>query len=207
MPSESTKSTKSSELAKSNVYLISTQENITIFKIFSLNMSEGYGFMADIFEVFKEQKIDVGIVTTSQFEITTTTKELNINKLERVKNKLSEKYQVDVIYECSIVSIIADDVLHNSKIDKARRLILKKNIKPIHISVPSSNNLTWSFVVDKSVCNSMANLLHQYLILNKNIKPTKLAKLKKSNNSTINSTNFKKINKLCKKRKFSDTTN
>ena len=33
---------------KSNVYLISIQEDVTIFKIYSLNMSEGYGFMADI---------------------------------------------------------------------------------------------------------------------------------------------------------------
>lgn len=162
--SEGTIITNQTEYTNSSIYLISMQDDVTIFKIYSLNMSEGHGFMADIFSVFKDEKIDVNIVTTSQFEITTTTNEKNISKIERTRQKLLEKYQVDVIINCSIVSIIAENVLHNIKIDNARRLVLEQGIKPIYISVPSSNNLTWSFVVDTSNSQLIANLLHEYLI-------------------------------------------
>lgn len=193
---------------ESEIYLISVQDDVTIFKIYSLNMSEGYGFMADIFSVFKEEKIDVGIVTTSQFEITTTTNEKNINKLERTKQKLSEKYQVTIIYNCSTVSIIAENVLHNKKIDTAKRLILKKKIKPIYMSVPSSNNLTWSFVVDKTKSIQIANILHQLLIENKYYQLNRLKKIKYikylkniSNISNISIGNKFPL-KLQKKRKF-----
>ncbi len=158
-------------------YLISLQTNVTIFKIHSMNMSEGYGFMADIFGVFEKEKIDVNIVTSSQFEITTTTNEKNTTKIERARLQLLKghvhdndyKYKVDVIPNCAIVSIIANDVLHNKKIDKARRLVLKNEIKPIHISVPSSNNLAWSFVVDEQNCQLLANILHEYLISGQNV--------------------------------------
>lgn len=152
-----------------NIYLISIQDSVTIFKIYSLNMSEGYGFMADIFGVFKDEKIDVSIVTTSQFEVTTTTNEKNAAKIEKTTQKLLEKYQVDVIQNCSIVSIIAENVLHNKKIDIARRLVLQQNIKPIYISVPSSNNLTWSFVVDARNSQKLGNLLHGYFMESLNV--------------------------------------
>lgn len=149
-----------------SVHLISIQDTATIFQIYSLDMSEGYGFMADIFGVFKDEKIDVGIVTTSQFEITTTTSEKCNAKIERAKLKLQEKYRVDVIYGCSIVSIIAEDVLHNKKIDRAKKMVLKHSneIGPIYISVPSSNKLTWSYVVNSENASALANMLHEYLL-------------------------------------------
>jgi aspartokinase len=128
-------------------------------------MYDGYGFLADIFQIFKEEKIDVNIVITSQFEITTTTNEINISKIKRTKEKLSELYQVDIINNCSVVSIISENVLYDKKIDGARSLILENNINPIYISAPSSNNLTWSFVVDNNKSQEIANLLHNYLVV------------------------------------------
>lgn len=180
---EGTIITSAVECTKSSVYLISVQDNVTIFKIYSLNMSEGHGFMADIFTVFKQEKIDVNIVITSQFEITTTTNEKSVTKIERTKQRLSEKYQVNVTQDCAIVSIIAENVLYNKKIDKARSLVLQNKIKPIYISVPSSNNLTWSFVVDQSNSQLLANLLHEYFISNiSNISNISTKKRKSKNN-------------------------
>lgn len=195
--------TSQTKCRQSSVYLISIQNSVTIFKIYSLNMSEGHGFMADIFGIFGNEKMDVGIVTTSQFEVTATTNEKNIAKIERTKLALAESYQVNVITNCAIVSIIAENVLYNKKIDKARRLVLEKKIKPIHISVPSSNNLTWSFVVDENSSQELASLLHEYFIFNADNNPIFNSTFDPDLN--LNNDNNKTTKLSPKKRKLNDT--
>lgn len=145
------------------VHLISIQNNVTIFKVSSLDMSEGYGFVFDIFSVFNDEKIDVNIVTTSQFEISTTTNEKNKTKLNRTLQRLSEKYQVILIEKCSIVSIIADSVIHNKKMQDIHKLIYSNGIKTNMIHY-SSNGLTLSYVIPNDYATSLANILHKKLI-------------------------------------------
>ena len=149
-----------------DVYLISIQNNITIFKISSLDMFEEYGFMHNIFSVFNDERIVVDIVTTSLCEVTTTTNEKSSIKINRTKQRLAEKYKVELIENCAIVSVIANDVLQNKKIAKVQKKVNSSDIKPMHISVPSSNRLTWSYVVDESKASELANLLHENLLVN-----------------------------------------
>jgi aspartate kinase len=53
------------------------QKNETLFKIKSLDMWNSFGFLNDIFRKFSDNKIDVNIVTTSQFSVSATTNEQN----------------------------------------------------------------------------------------------------------------------------------
>lgn len=144
------------------IHLISIQNDVTIFKIFSLDMSEGYGFMSDIFTVFKDEKIDVNIVSSSLFEISTTTNEKSQIKISKAREKLSERYEVNLIQNCSIISIIADNVLQNEKIQKISNMINfnKLNIYMIH---PSSNKLALSYVISNEDSINFANSLHNIL--------------------------------------------
>jgi aspartate kinase len=154
----------SHESNSEKIYLISVQNNISIFTIYSIDMSDGFGFMADIFEVFRDQKIDVNIVITSQFEITTTTNEISTEKLRKLESILSNNYNVSVKDNCSIVSIVAENTIHNSKIDACKKHILENEIYPIWISAPSSNRLTWSYVVPTILASKLENILHTNLI-------------------------------------------
>lgn len=145
------------------VHLISVQNDVTIFKIFSLDMSEGYGFMSDIFSVFKDEKIDVNIVLSSLFEISTTTNEKSLTKINKAKEKLSERYEVDLIGNCSIVSVIADSVLKNRKIQDIYKFVDLSEIT-IHMIHLSSNKLALSYVVPNDEATKLANLLHENLL-------------------------------------------
>ena len=64
-----------------NLLSISSQNDISYFKIHSLNMWNNYGFVNDIFLIFTKFCVDVNIINTSQFTITTTTNDSNLEKL------------------------------------------------------------------------------------------------------------------------------
>ena len=93
-----------------NIISINKQKNIKLFKIKSLNMWNNYGFVSDIFKHFTENNIDINIISTSQFEITTTTDEENYDKLNNLNRILSINYQVTFINSCDIVSIVGHNI-------------------------------------------------------------------------------------------------
>ena len=102
---------------KTNETFYAIQKSQTVFKIKSLDMWNSYGFITDIFRRFSENRIDINIVTTSQFSISATTSEINIYKLKEIRDILSEKYEVEMINECTIFSIVKKnikDILLNS---------------------------------------------------------------------------------------------
>jgi len=128
------------------------QKNQTIFKIKSLDMWNSYGFITDIFRRFSENRIDVNIVTTSQFSISATTSEPNLYKLLELKDSLLEKYNVEMINNCTIFSIVKHNI--RTIIDK---LSMDKysTCDIIHIS---DNNMTVNIVFKDISINDINNL-------------------------------------------------
>lgn len=151
---------------QNNIYAISVKKNAYVFKIESFDMWEGEGFVSDIFNVFTNNNISVDIITTSQFSITTTTCEKAETKINNAVKILSEKYDVGLIKNCDIISIVADDVLnneqiHNSLLFQNLKQNYKENIYMIHYS---SNNLTLSLVVNNTIKDLLINELHSCFI-------------------------------------------
>jgi len=146
------------------VYAISTQNNVTVFHIKSDDMWEGCGFVHDIYKVFKENNIDVNIITTSPFAIKTTTEEISNEKLDAVKIKLSSQYDVDMISNCSIVSIVAKDIFDCPGIEKANGFINNLGRHHLHIKHNSANNMNVSFVVDSVITKQLVQMLHKEYI-------------------------------------------
>jgi len=136
-----------------SVFSVASQKNVTLFKITSLNMWNSYGFVYDIFKIFSDKKVNVNIITTSQFCISTTTDEKDINILNELCEDLKKSYQVEMILERSVVSIISNKL--NDIINKIDITEFKKDI--IHFS---SNNLTISFVIDENKTEDIIKLLH-----------------------------------------------
>ncbi len=147
---------------KNSVHLISTQSGVSIFEITSMDMWEGYGFVYDIFKSFNEEKIDVNIITTSQFTISTTTNEKSQVKINNLLSILREKYTVKVISNCTIVSIIANDVKNNEQIQKIHNYINPG--EPVHMIHYGSNNFTLSYVVNESYGTELMKIFHSILI-------------------------------------------
>lgn len=147
---------------KNNVYAISVKKNVTMFKIESLDMWEGDGFVSDIFNAFTQNNISVDIITTSQFSITTTTCEKSNEKINNAYQFLKKKYDVQLECNCDIISIIADDVMNNNEIHNTKFQNLKEKyhnyIRMMHYS---SNNFTLSLVVNDDIKDIFSNELHE----------------------------------------------
>lgn len=140
-----------------SIYGVTIQDNVKVFKVTSLNMWNNYGFVYDIFSTFKNSNIDVNIINTSQFNITTTTEESDIVKLEEIKKILEEKYQVELNFNNSIVSVIADNIRLIDNIGQIFKLTKDFNIITTSYS---SNNMSLSFVIKTQDSIKLAQLLH-----------------------------------------------
>jgi diaminopimelate decarboxylase/aspartate kinase len=149
-----------SHINKDNVYAVALQENVKVFKITSVNMWNNYGFVFDIFSVFKKYNIDVNIINTSQFNITTTTDDTHLENLEQVRNELSKKYTVELEFDNTIVSVIGDNIKSYDKIAKIFDIAKKYDIITTSYS---SNDMTLSFVVNNFDAPNLAQELHNLL--------------------------------------------
>jgi len=143
--------------SKENINGVASQKNITLFKITSLHMWNGSGFVYDIFKIFSDKKVNVGIITTSQFSISATTDEKDTNLLQELLEDLSESYEVEMKPKQSIVSIISSSL--KSVIDKINLNEFEKEI--IHFS---SNNMTVSFVMDQNESDDITRMIHSKVI-------------------------------------------
>jgi aspartokinase len=120
-------------------------------------MWNAYGFVSDIFRKFSELHIDLNIITTSQFSISTTTNEKNKYLLNKVFQKLKSEYDCEMTSGCTIISIISDNIFNEiAKIDFGR---LKPEI--IHIG---SNNLSVNLVCKNKTNNDIKDLINDFLI-------------------------------------------
>lgn len=144
---------------------LTNKDNIIYFEIKSLDMWNNYGFVNDIFDVFKQNKINVDIITTSQFSILTTTEEKDLKKILQTYQILTKNYQVNYYDNNTIINLTCENILLNEKINKIITMI-KKDIKLIHYS---SNNLTVSLLIDTNNKNKIMNDIYQKINLNINL--------------------------------------
>lgn len=149
-------------IQKDNLYGITLQENVKVFKITSQNMWNNYGFVYDIFSTFKKYNVDVNIINTSQFNITTTTDEIQLDNLLEVKEELSRNYNVELDFESTIVSIIGENIRKYKKIGRIFEISQKHDII---LTSYSSNDMTLSFVVSKNIANTLCQELHDLLFI------------------------------------------
>ena len=131
-------------------------------------MLNDYGFVADIFSKFKKYSIDINIITTSQYSILATTntasKEINNQKVQKLKIELEEKYEV-TLYSCDIVSVIGRNILQNKNVPKLFEKL--NNHSKIHITHFSSNNMCLSFAISDDVSQLMYKKIYD-IIFDKN---------------------------------------
>lgn len=152
---------KFSSSSSNSSTFIASQKNITVFKITSLNMWGAYGFVSNVFELFTKKNIDVNIITTSQFQICTTTDFSDKLKLFELKFELSKNYDVEMIDNCEIVSVVSDSIQDTLKNINFKYIQDKLNSHIIHIG---SNSMTLNIVCDKKHVTELYNYLYKVLV-------------------------------------------
>ena len=145
------------------VYAVTIQEKVKVFKITSLNMWNNYGFVHDIFSTFKKFNVDVNIINTSQFNITTTTDEINECKLWDIHEELQKKYQIEIRFNNSIVSVVGDNIRTTDSIGNIFKISKSFNIITTSYS---SNDMSLSFVINSTDAINLAQKLHDIVFYN-----------------------------------------
>ncbi len=142
---------------ENKISAIALQKDVKLIRITSESMWNNYGFVYDIFRRFSERRIDVNIISTSQFTISTTCEEKDMILIQDLIQDLEEKYTVELIGNCSIVSIVTNYIPEiYSKIDFT---LVKHHL----LSIGATNN-SISFVVDTTDANDIVNKLHISLL-------------------------------------------
>ena len=155
------------------IHTIAQQKNVTIFNIKS-DMWQSAGATGQVFKVFSENCVDVDIITTSHTSISTTTEEMNRTKLDNVCTELSKHFQVEIIENCTIVSIVADNAQTNHNINNAINIVNKVCSTCNHhckegcfyIKHYSSNNMNLSFVINSDYSDKLVRAFHQEYLEN-----------------------------------------
>ena len=143
--------------SEKSIYSITNQSKISVFKIKSLNMWNNYGFVYHIFSKFKDFNVDVNIINTSQFDITTTTDDLDENKLYRLKQELEKDYIVELFNNCNCISLVGENIRKYDKINKIINALKDFDIK---LTSYSSNDMSISFVVENDIHKEIINQIH-----------------------------------------------
>ena len=150
------------------IHGITKQNNISVFKITSMNMWNNYGFVFDIFSHFKNYNVDVNIISTSQFNITTTTNDSDIKKLHLLKIELEKIYNVELITDLSVVNIVGHDIKKNPLISK---IFDKIKIYDTYLTGYASNDMTLSFVVNNSDTQDIIECLYKTIFNSYSFEP------------------------------------
>jgi aspartokinase len=124
-------------------------------------MWNNYGFVYDIFSTFKKYNVDVNIINTSQFNISTTTEDNHLENLNEIKTELSINYDVILELDKTVISVIGKDIKNYEKIGGIFDITKKYNII---LTSYSSNDLTISWVINKNESLKLAQELHNFLI-------------------------------------------
>jgi aspartate kinase len=136
---------------------IAIQKNVSVFHIKSMDMWNSYGFVNDIFRRFSQNQVDVNIITTSQFSISTTTNETNSYILKDLEQELNKDYETSLVQNCVILSLVSNNV---------RKIMSKINFDEITSEIIhiGSNNLSINIVLKEKTNDELKEIINKMFI-------------------------------------------
>lgn len=150
------------------VKAITAKERITLISMESQGMWQQAGFLADIFAIFKQHNVSVDLVSTSETNITVSldslTQVVSEKQLKGLVQELSQMCRVNVMHNCSAVSILGKNVraiLH--KIAPAFSIF---ETYKVYLLSQAASDLNLTFVIDDEHSSKVISALHELLITN-----------------------------------------
>ncbi len=158
----------SGDLADSaaHVKAIAIRKGITLISMESPGMWHQVGFLADAFQIFKQQGLSVDLISTSETTVTVSldpaANALDGAAIARLTGALASLCGVEVLRPCASVSLLGHnlrDILH--ELGAAFELFRDCNV---HLVSQAANDLNFAFVIDESQGDHLVAQLHERLI-------------------------------------------
>ncbi len=138
---------------------IAAKKNITIINVDSIRMLDAHGFLAKVFEIFKDNKKSVDMVSTSEVSISMTID--NDKNLDKIIEEL--KLIADVTYENNkaIICVVGEGMKHTPGIAARTFKVLGDNKINIEMITQGASEINISFVVKNEDAENAMRLLHR----------------------------------------------
>ena len=148
------------------VKAIAIKKGITLVSMESPGMWHQVGFLADAFQVFKQQGLSVDLVSTSETNVTVSldpaANTLDAPAIERLTAALGALCRVNVLGPCASLSLLGHNIrgiLH--ELGAAFELFQDQKI---YLVTQAANDLNFTFVIDESQGDRLVQQLHERLI-------------------------------------------
>jgi diaminopimelate decarboxylase/aspartate kinase len=148
------------------VKAIAIKKGITLVSMDSPGMWHQVGFLADAFQVFKEQGLSVDLISTSETNVTVsldpTANTLDPAALARLSAALGELCRVEILGPCASLSLLGQNIrgiLH--ELGTAFELFQDHKI---YLVSQAANDLNFTFVIDEAQGDRLVLRLHERLI-------------------------------------------
>ena len=148
------------------VKAIAIKKGITLVSMESPGMWHQVGFLADAFQIFKQQGLSVDLVSTSETNVTVSldsaANTLDPAVLARLSTALGELCRVEILGPCASLSLLGHNIrgiLH--ELGTAFELFQDQKI---YLVTQAANDLNFTFVIDESQGDRLVQQLHERLI-------------------------------------------
>jgi bifunctional diaminopimelate decarboxylase / aspartate kinase len=148
------------------VKAIAIKKGITLVSMESPGMWHQVGFLADAFQIFKQEGLSVDLVSTSETNVTVsldpTANTLDAAALDRLTASLGELCRVEILGPCASLSLLGHNIrgiLH--ELGSAFELFQDQKI---YLVTQAANDLNFTFVIDESQGDRLVQQLHERLI-------------------------------------------
>ena len=148
------------------VKAIAIKKGITLVSMDSPGMWHQVGFLADAFQIFKQEGLSVDLVSTSETNVTVSldpsANTLDAAALERLTAALRPLCRVEILGPCASLSLLGHNIrgiLH--ELGSAFELFQDQKI---YLVTQAANDLNFTFVIDESQGDRLVQQLHERLI-------------------------------------------
>jgi diaminopimelate decarboxylase/aspartate kinase len=148
------------------VKAIAIKKGITLVSMESPGMWHQVGFLADAFQIFKQEGLSVDLVSTSETNVTVsldpTANTLDSAALERLASALGLLCRVEILGPCASLSLLGHNIrgiLH--ELGSAFELFQDQKI---YLVTQAANDLNFTFVIDEAQGDRLVHQLHERLI-------------------------------------------
>jgi diaminopimelate decarboxylase/aspartate kinase len=148
------------------VKAIAIKKGITLVSMESPGMWHQVGFLADAFQIFKQEGLSVDLVSTSETNVTVsldpTANTLDSAALDRLMLALGNLCRVEILGPCASLSLLGHNIrgiLH--ELGSAFELFQDQKI---YLVTQAANDLNFTFVIDESQGDRLVQQLHERLM-------------------------------------------
>ena len=148
------------------VKAIAIKKGITLVSMDSPGMWHQVGFLADAFQIFKQEGLSVDLVSTSETNVTVsldpTANTLDSAALDRLMSALGNLCRVEILGPCASLSLLGHNIrgiLH--ELGSAFELFQDQKI---YLVTQAANDLNFTFVIDESQGDRLVQQLHERLM-------------------------------------------